>query len=75
MDGAIGMGRELTPEEIELVGGAYSNQELFAAMFTGGVAGAMGAAATGAGIGVGAMGGALIGGAVYIISDIMSYCL
>jgi hypothetical protein len=66
--------RELTLDETALVGGAWTWTGLGGAMLTGGIVGGLGAAATGAGIPLGALGGALLGGAGYLINDFFVNC-
>ncbi|MDN3652639.1 Blp family class II bacteriocin [Thalassotalea ponticola] len=59
--------RELTVNELSEINGAYSTEELGAAVFAGGVAGALsGSLAGGVGAGPGAFTGAVIGGISYL---------
>jgi hypothetical protein len=67
--------RELTPAEMALVSGAdFSWGALGAAMATGAIVGGLGAAATGAGIPMGMVGGALLGGIGYSLSNLFETC-
>lgn len=68
--------RALTPEEIELVSGAFSYEELYASAFAGAVAGALGGFATGGlvGAGTGALIGAVGGSAGYLAYEAWIYC-
>ncbi|QBY03143.1 hypothetical protein E2K93_01605 [Thalassotalea sp. HSM 43] len=62
--------RELTFSEIEMVSGAYSTEELGAAVFAGAVGGALaGSIAGGVGAGPGAFSGAVIGGLTYLAHE------
>lgn len=65
--------RELTFEEIELVGGAWTWTSLGAAMGGGAVGGALlgGAAGGFAGMGAGFLAGGLAGGATYLVRDML----
>jgi hypothetical protein len=74
MDGWTSTMRELTPAEMTLVSGAFAWDALGSAMLTGGIVGALGAGATGAGIPAGAIGGALAGGIGYLLSDLFMVC-
>ena len=75
MDGWTATMRELTAEETTLVSGAFTWEAFGAAMITGGIIGSLGAAATGAGVPVGFLGGALIGGIGYTLNDFFAHCL
>ena len=66
--------RELSNDEITLVGGAWTWGDLAAAMGAGAITGGMAGSLTGAGVIPGAIGGALIGGAGYLINDMLKYC-
>jgi hypothetical protein len=72
MDGNLADIRELTLEEAALVGGAWTWEGLATAMFTGAIVGGMaGAVPGGVTAPVGAISGALLGGAGYMISDMV----
>lgn len=66
--------RELTAEETALVSGAFTWEELGAAMLAGGIVGGLGAAATGAGVPAGILGGVLLGGIAYCVRDLITMC-
>ena len=74
MDGWTATMRELTAEETSLVSGAFTWEELGAAMIAGGIVGGLGAAATGAGVPAGILGGALLGGIAYCVKDLIVTC-
>ncbi|KGJ95782.1 hypothetical protein [Thalassotalea sp. ND16A] len=64
--------RELTLNEIENVNGAYSAKEFAAAVFTGGVTGALAGTLIGGGGAVpGAFAGSVIGGIAYLTHEII----
>jgi hypothetical protein len=69
--------RELGPEEISLVGGAWTWEELIASMFAGAVIGAITAGLPTAGVGIipGATSGALLAGMSYLVKDYIEYVL
>jgi hypothetical protein len=74
--GALPPIRTLTCEEIALVSGAFSFEELYGSAFAGAVAGAVGGLAAGglAGIGPGALAGAVGGGVGYLAYEAWMYC-
>ena len=74
MDGSTATMRELTAEETSLVSGAFTLEELAAAMVAGAIVGGLGAAATGAGVPAGILGGALLGGIGYCVKDLIVTC-
>jgi hypothetical protein len=74
MNGSVAAIRELSSDEILLVGGAWTWGDLGAAMGAGAITGAMAGSITGAGALVGALGGGLIGGAGYLVNDMLKYC-
>ena len=74
MDGSTTTMRELTAEETSLVSGAFTVEELGAAMVAGAIVGGLGAAATGAGVPAGILGGALLGGIGYCVKDLIVTC-
>lgn len=74
MDGTVTTIRELSIQETQLVGGAWTWSGLGASMLTGAIVGGLSASATGAGIPAGAFGGALLGGAGYLINDMLVAC-
>jgi hypothetical protein len=75
MDGWTTTMRELTAGETVLVGGAFTWQGLGGAMLVGGVAAGLGAAATGVGIPPAILGGMLVGGIGYCITDLITQCV
>lgn len=68
--------RPLTAQEIALVSGAFSFEELYASAFSGAVAGAVGGLAAGgvAGVAPGALAGAVGGSVGYLAYEAWMYC-
>lgn len=68
--------RTLTREEIALVSGAFSFEELYASAFSGAAAGAVGGLVAGglAGVAPGALAGAVGGSVGYLAHEAWMYC-
>ena len=68
--------RELSPEEIELVGGAFSFTELYGSALAGALGGAITGFATGGppGAATGALAGAVGGSVSYLTYELWMYC-
>jgi hypothetical protein len=73
MTETMGTIRELSVEEMALVSGAFSWEDLGQAMLVGALTGAMAGSITPAGPVLGAIGGGLIAGAAYCFNDILNY--
>ena len=75
MDGWTTTMRELTADETALVSGAFTWQGLGGAMLAGGIAGGLGAAITGVAVPPAILGGMLVGGISYCITDLINQCV